>query len=129
MADLKSLAVAKWRLEKWLENAEVEKKLPAESSLRVIDEYLTEQNITIVDLTGYEYDPGLAVDVVCVEAPKSRSRKPSMITEMLSPIVLINGEVSLRGQVIISKPFSVKKKIPSSTKKTTTRKKKASDKT
>lgn len=129
MADLKSLAVAKWRLEKWLDNAEVEKKLPAESSLRVIDEYLTEQNINIVDLTGYEYDPGLAVDVVCVEAPNSRSRKPSVITEMLSPIVLIYGEVVSRGQAIISKPFSVKKKTPSSTKKTTTRKKKSSDKT
>jgi hypothetical protein len=48
---------------------------------------------------------------------------------MLSPIVLIDGEVASRGQVIISKPFSVKKKTPSSTRKTTTRKKKASDKT
>ena len=124
MSDIKSLAVAKWRLEKWLDKADVDKKLPAESSIRVISEYLEEHGIKIIDPSGQEYDSGLAVDVVCVEDPASKSRKPSVITEVMAPIVLENDEVISRGQVVISKSYTVKKKPAKSTaKKSSTTKK------
>ncbi len=112
MADIKSLAVAKWRLQKWLEHTDVPKKLPAESSLRAIEEYLNENDVTILDLSGQEYDSGLAVDVAFCENEKDRSRKkPCIITEMLSPVIMINGEVAKRGQVVISKPAPKKSSV------------------
>lgn len=127
MSDLKSLAIAKWRLEKWLDKAEVEKKLPAESSIRVIGEFLENQGIKIIDPSRQEYDTGLAVDVVCVEDPESKSRKPSVITEVMAPIVLKNDEVISRGQVVISKPYTViKKQAPKATTKKLTKSKKNS---
>jgi len=130
MSDIKSLAVAKWRLEKWLDKADIDKKLPAESSIRVISEYLEEQGIKIIDPSGQEYDTGLAVDVVCVEDTESKSRKPSVITEVMAPIVLENDEVISRGQVVISKPYTVRKKPvkPKPTAKKTTNSKKTSTK-
>ncbi len=130
MSDIKSLAVAKWRLEKWLDKADIDKKLPAESSIRVISEYLEEQGIKIIDPSGQEYDTGLAVDVVCVEDTESKSRKPSVITEVMAPIVLENDEVISRGQVVISKPYTVRKKPvkPKPTAKKTTNSKNTSTK-
>ena len=130
MSDIKSLAVAKWRLEKWLDKADIDKKLPAESSIRVISEYLEEQGIKIIDPSGQEYDTGLAVDVVCVEDTESKSRKPSVITQVMAPIVLENDEVISRGQVVISKPYTVRKKPvkPKPTAKKTTNSKKTSTK-
>lgn len=129
MSDIKSLAVAKWRLEKWLDKANVDKKLPAESSIRVISEYLEGQGIKIIDPLEQEYDTGLAVDVVCVENSKSKSRKPSIITEVMAPIVIEHDEVISRGQVVISKLYTVKKKPvskSSATKNNSTRKRTSS---
>ncbi len=129
MADIKSLAVAKWRLEKWLDKADVDKKLPAESSIRVISEYLEGMGIKIVDPLQQEYDSGLAVDVICVEDTSSKSRKPSVITEVMAPIVIEHDEVISRGQVVISKPYTFKKKPiskSSMTKNNSTRKRTSS---
>ncbi len=129
MSDIKSLAVAKWRLEKWLKKADVDKKLPAESSIRVIGEYLDEQGIRIIDPLEQEYDAGLAVDVICVDNPACKSRRPSVITEVMAPIVIEHDEVISRGQVVISKPYTVKKKPVSksaTSKKNSTRKRTSS---
>ena len=39
-ADIKELAVAAWRLEKWLDNLVVDRKMAAKSALRSIKKYI-----------------------------------------------------------------------------------------
>lgn len=112
MADLKELAIAKWRLSKWIFALDCDKKLAAESSLRTIDEFLFEQGITIIDLTGKQYDSGLAVEIIYCESENTNSEK-TLITEMISPIILENGTVVKSGQVVISQSFKFEKKSPS----------------
>lgn len=106
MTDLKELAIAHWRLKKWVNERSTDKKLPAESSLRIIEEYLSDNGISIVDLTNQVYDAGLAVDIVYCENPDSPSNSP-MITEMLRPVILLNNSVILNGQIVISQPLIV----------------------
>ena len=47
MADITEIAVAAWRLEKWLDNVNVERKMAEKSSLRAIKKYLSENGINV----------------------------------------------------------------------------------
>ena len=40
-ADIKELAVAAWRLEKWLDNLVADRKMAAKSALRSIKKYIS----------------------------------------------------------------------------------------
>jgi len=121
MTDLKELAVAYWRLKKWVIECNAEKKLPAESSLRVIEEFLCENKITALDLTNQIYDAGLAVEIIYCENPDATCTNP-IITEMLRPIILQDGVVILIGQIVISQPLMItENKTKANTKKSTTK--------
>jgi hypothetical protein len=100
MADLIEIAVASWRLEKWLSTVNVERKMAAKSSLRTFNAYLKENNIEIMDITGSKFDSGLAVSVVNNESDETDEEK-LIIAEMVKPIVLENGSVIQYGQVIL----------------------------
>jgi hypothetical protein len=101
VTQIKDVAVAAWRLEKWLAVAVVEKKMPARSAIRTIKSFLLENGVEVQDLTGTKFDSGLNVDVINNEAPDA-SDEDLVITEMIKPIVLQNGAVVSRGSVIIS---------------------------
>lgn len=100
--DLKDLAMSYWRLEKWVANAPVDKKLAATSSLRNIKKYLDENNIVIIDPVGQQYDAGMAVDVVRNNMEEDDESTP-IISETMKPIVMQNDSVIMFGQVIIGK--------------------------
>ncbi len=100
MADITEIAVAAWRLEKWLDNVNVERKMAAKSALRAIKKYLQENQIEIVDLTGAKFDVGLAVSVVNNESDETDEDK-LIISEMVKPIIKANGAVIQYGQVIL----------------------------
>lgn len=124
MTDLKELAVAYWRLKKWVSDLNTDKKLPAESALRVFEEYISNNNIEIVDLTNQIYDAGLAVEIIYCENNETPSESP-IITEMLRPVILQNNNLILNGQVVISQPIKPVKKRgrkPSTKKDNTTKK-------
>ena len=101
MADIKELAVAYWRMNKWLENTNAERKMAATSSLRSIKRYLDSNNIEILDLTGQKFDDGLAVDIVNNDVPEENGNENVLISEMIKPIVMQNGTVIQFGQVSI----------------------------
>lgn len=101
MTQIKDVAVAVWRLEKWLAAAAVEKKMPARSAIRTINSFLRENRVEVQDLTGTKFDSGLNVDVINNEAPDAPD-EDLIIAEMLKPIVLQDGAVISRGSVIIS---------------------------
>jgi len=100
MADITEIAVASWRLEKWLDNVNVERKMAAKSALRAIKKYLSENNIEIIDLTGAKFDVGLAITVVNNESDETDEDK-LVISEMVKPIIKENGSVIQYGQVIL----------------------------
>ena len=100
-ADIKELAVATWRLEKWVDNLNCERKMAAKSALRSIKKYLTVSGIEIRDPMGSKFDPGLAVEVVNNESEDADNEDDLIIIETLSPYLYQNGELIQHARVII----------------------------
>lgn len=98
--NIAELAVAAWRLERWLENLNAERKMAAKKSLREIKSFLEASNIEIVDPLGWRFDPGLAVQVVNNEADDV-DEEDLIIIQTNSPIIKENGAVIQPGKVIL----------------------------
>lgn len=109
MSDICDIAVAAWRLEKWLDNLQIESKIAAKSSLRLMKGFLKENEIELIDLTGEPFDPGYSVDVISNES-SGREDDGLIITEMIKPIIKQKGIVVRNGQVVLGD--SIKKSIP-----------------
>lgn len=99
-ADIKELAVAAWRLEKWLDNLNADRKMAAKSALRSIKKYITASGVEVKDPVGSKFDPGLAVEVVNNEA-EDVSEEELIIIETLAPYVYQDGELVQHARVII----------------------------
>lgn len=112
MAEITEIAVAAWRLEKWLEHVNVERKMAAKSSLRSIKKFLEENEIEAIDLTGAKFDVGLAVSVVNNESEETDEDK-LIIAEMVRPIIKERGAVIQYGQVILGDKVKQPKINPS----------------
>ena len=113
MTDITELAVASWRLEKWLDRVNVERKMAAKSALRTIKKYLHEKEIEVEDLTGERFDVGLAVTVVNNESEEAEEDK-LLISEMVRPIVKEKGAVIQYGQVVLNEKIKEEKTDPAS---------------
>ena len=99
-ADIKELAVAAWRLEKWLDNLNADRKMAAKSALRSIKKYISASGVEVKDPFGSKFDPGLAVEVVNNEAEEAPEEE-LIIVETLAPYVYQNGELLQHARVII----------------------------
>ena len=98
--NIAELAVAAWRLERWLDNLVAERKMAAKSSLRSIKKFLEASNIEIVDPVGTKFDPGLAIEVINNEAADI-DESELIIIETSAPIIKQNGAVIQYGRVIL----------------------------
>lgn len=99
-ADIKELAIAAWRLEKWLNNLNSDRKMAAKSALRSIKKYIAALSVEVVDPIGAKFDPGLAIEVANNEAPEAPEDE-LIIIETLAPYVYQNGELIQHARVII----------------------------
>lgn len=99
-ADVKELAVAAWRLEKWLDNLNADRKMAAKSALRSIKKYISALGIEVKDPLGAKFDPGLAVEVVNNES-EDTPEEELIIVETLAPYIYQNGELLQHARVII----------------------------
>lgn len=99
-ADIKELAVAAWRLEKWLDNLVTDRKMAAKSALRGIKKYISACSVEVKDPLGSKFDPGLAVEVVNNE-DEDADENELIIVETLAPYVYQNGELIQHARVII----------------------------
>lgn len=99
-ADIRELAIAAWRLEKWLDNLKAERKVAAKSALRSIKKYIDDSGVEIKDPLGSRFDPGLAVEVLNNEA-EDTPEENLIIIETVSPYVYLNGELVQHARVII----------------------------
>ena len=122
-ADIRELATATWRLEKWLDNLNAERKMAAKSALRNIKKYISGCNVEVKDPLGSKFDPGLAVEVVNNESPETPDEE-LIIIETLAPYVYQDGELIQYARVIICTEIKeakqnneIKEEIPIETKK------------
>ncbi|MBA3243120.1 MAG: hypothetical protein H0T60_18020 [Acidobacteria bacterium] len=105
LSALAELAVEWWRLERWAGGAEASAS-HARHVARRMGRFLTERELTVLDLTGCRYEPGLAVEVLDVvrdAGAGGAQGAAEVIDEMVSPIVLWRGTVVRHGQVIVRK--------------------------
>ena len=121
--DIRELATATWRLEKWLDNLNAERKMAAKSALRNIKKYISGCNVEVKDPLGSKFDPGLAVEVVNNESPETPEEE-LIIIETLAPYVYQDGELIQYARVIIGTEIKeakqnneIKEEIPIETEK------------
>lgn len=114
MNSIIELAVAYWRLEKWVASAPVEKKLAANSSLRTMKRFLDSNGIEIKDLTGQSFDYGMNIEVIHNDMPEDADDQKAIISETIKPMILQNGEVVSRGQVVIGLKVKTQEVLPQS---------------
>lgn len=111
--DIKELAIASWRLEKWLENLNSDRKMAAKSALRSIKKYISASGIEVVDPIGSKFDPGLAVEVINNEA-EGANEDELIIIETVAPYVYQDSKLIQYARVIIG--TDVKSVKPNNTK-------------
>ena len=99
--DIGELALAYWRLNKWVTNVSVERKSAAQGSLRQMKKYLDKNNVELLDFCGQKYDSGFAIDVIGVTTDKNLPEEEMIISETLCPLILQNGEILKYGQVML----------------------------
>lgn len=99
---LVDLAIYAWRLEAWLEDE------PSAGStavpryvLRGLNKLLDQCSVSSLDMTGSQFDSGLALEVVDSVELDSVPPGLSMIGETVAPIVNIDGKVARHGQVVL----------------------------
>lgn len=101
MADFVELANSYYRLLRWVEASEAEKKNTALRSLDRIKRFLTESNVEVVDLTGQPFSEGWAVKVMKID--DSVPENELVFTKMVKPIIQVNGELMQEGEVYVGK--------------------------
>ena len=101
------VALAYWRLEKWVNDINVERKTAATSSLRIIKKYLDDNGIVLKDYIGHKYDAGFAIDVIGITTESSIPEEELVVSETLIPLILENGEVLKYGQVMLGEAVKI----------------------
>ncbi|HLL14450.1 MAG TPA: hypothetical protein VK388_05275 [Pyrinomonadaceae bacterium] len=102
LASLIELAIESWRLDSWLAKAPPEK---VASKLRHIarrlQKFLSERELSALDLTGARYEPGMSVEVLEALEDDRLGERESLIDEMIEPIILWRGRVVKHGRVVV----------------------------
>jgi hypothetical protein len=101
MGDLKELAIAYWRLKKWVDNNDIPHKMAVESALRSFEHYLSDCEVEILDLAGQMFDPGLAVEIIYCENDEPLYESKFIISEMVTPTIMHCEKLLHIGQVVI----------------------------
>ncbi len=107
-ANIKELAVAAWRLEKWLGTINTDRKMAAKSALRSIKKYIAASGVEVKDPIGAKFDPGLAIEVVNNEA-QDAPEEALIITETISPYIYMDGKLVQHARVIIGNTIKERK--------------------
>jgi hypothetical protein len=104
LASLIELAVENWRLAAWLTKLDQEESIAHGRHVsRQLNKFLSERELTVLDLAGQPYEPGLAVEVLDVIPDEEMPDDKQVIDETVTPIVMWRGTVVQFGQVIIRK--------------------------
>jgi hypothetical protein len=97
-----NLIIECWRLSK-VEPKNPKDKIALSKFNKQLLKFLSENSIQVLDLKGHEYEPGLALEIVYTENSSIEKPDLEIITEMVSPLIIINGSVVKHGQVVTKK--------------------------
>ena len=102
LASLLELAIESWRLDGWLA------ELPPEEAVskvrhvaRRLKKFLAEREMSVLDLTGRSYEPGMSVEVLEALEDEHLGQDERVIDEMVEPIILWRGRVVKFGRVVV----------------------------
>jgi len=102
LASLIELAIEGWRLDSWLATLPPEK---VASKLRHVarrlQKFLSERELSALDLTGKSYEPGMSVEVLEALEDERLGEHERLIDEMVEPIILWRGRVVKYGRVVV----------------------------
>ncbi|HEX8131461.1 MAG TPA: hypothetical protein VF527_20340 [Pyrinomonadaceae bacterium] len=102
LASLIELAIEGWRLDSWLAAQPPEK---VASKLRHVarrlQKFLQERELSVLDLTGRRYEPGMSVEVLEAVADERLGAGENLIDEMVEPIILWRDRVVKYGRVVV----------------------------
>ncbi len=105
---LAALAVESWRLNRWIASKTSDDSLAIpKQMLRRLNKLLEECNVTVEDLTGRPFDPGLAAEVVDVVPDDGSPADVAIIVETIAPIVMWNNIAVKHALVVIRQNPSV----------------------
>ncbi len=104
LTSLAELAVEWWRLGRWAGGAE-ESSPQARHVARRLGKFLGDLGVEVLDVTGREYEPGLAVEVLDAFEDAGLPAGSQVIDETVAPVVLFRGAVVRHGQVIVRRNF------------------------
>ncbi|HEX8635575.1 MAG TPA: hypothetical protein VF703_15620 [Pyrinomonadaceae bacterium] len=102
LASLIELTLEGWRLDGWLAAQppdQVASKL--RHVARRLQKFLSERELSALDLTGRRYEPGMSVEVLEAFDDERLGEHERLIDEMVEPIILWRGRVVKYGRVVI----------------------------
>lgn len=99
MADL---AIEAWRLAK-LKPKNAKERMMLNKFLKHVKLLLEESEIKLIDMTGKPFSPGMSVEVIHTENSSLTMPAEEIISETISPSIIIEGNLFRPGQVITKK--------------------------
>ena len=113
LASLIELAIEGWRLDVWIATLPPEK---AASKLRHVarrlQKFVSERELSALDLTGRNYEPGMSVEVLEALEDERLGEHERLIDEMVEPIILWRGRVVKYGRVVVRQGTTPAKPVP-----------------
>lgn len=101
ISELAKLATDWWRLDNWLKQRSEDQSLTAVRYVsRKLGQFIKDQNLSILDMSGEKFDAGLAFDVI--ETVPAADGSGPVIVETISPVIMWKEQVVSHGQVVIS---------------------------
>ncbi|HEX8459302.1 MAG TPA: hypothetical protein VF656_18565 [Pyrinomonadaceae bacterium] len=102
LASLIELAIEGWRLDGWLDTLAPERAASKPRHVaRRLQKFLSERELSVLDLTGRRYEPGLSVEVIEAFEDEQLGEHERLIDEMVEPVVLWRGRVVKFGRVVV----------------------------
>lgn len=102
LASLIELAIEGWRLDSWLAALPPDKAAPKLRHVaRRLQKFLSERELSALDLTGKRYEPGMSVEVLEAFEDDQLAEHERLIEEMVEPIILWRGRVVKYGRVVV----------------------------
>ena len=99
--DIIELALAYWRLKRWIDKIEVEKKLSAYNSLKKIEKYLLSKGVQLIAYDGQTYDIGLPVSLA--DDDGFYDCDDAIISQTIEPVIMIDEKIVHFGIVVLKK--------------------------
>ena len=102
LASLIELALEGWRLECWLAALPPDSVAPKLRHVaRRLQKFLSERELSALDLTGKRYEPGMSVEVLEAIEDEQLGERERLIEEMVEPIIMWRGRVVKFGRVVV----------------------------